>query len=110
MSITIADITFDQVRCHADGDVLYLHDGDASTAVEFDASAEDHSLRFDAVGALVGVTAVNARWLLERRGAISGTLPASGQVLRLGPEQLSNILRTASAPSAKDVQRRTLQR
>jgi hypothetical protein len=42
MSIQIGDITFDRA---SDGDVLYLHHGDPSTAVDFAASPEGHALR-----------------------------------------------------------------
>jgi hypothetical protein len=53
--------------------VLYLHHGDPSTAVEFDASPEGHALRFDDQDALVGVTILNARWLLDHEGGITLT-------------------------------------
>jgi YD repeat-containing protein len=76
MSVTIGGITFDRVRYDREGDVLYLHVGDPATAVDFDASPEGHALRYDAAGRLVGVTLVNARWLLEHEGRITVTLPA----------------------------------
>ena len=75
MNITIANITFDNVDYDAGADVLYLHRGDPRTAVDFDESPEGHALRYDASGQLVGITIVNARWLLEQDGKIELTLP-----------------------------------
>ena len=92
MSIEIAGITFDRVSYDADGDVLYLHHGDPSTAVDFDASPEGHALRFDARGDLVGVTIVSARWLLEHEGEVRLTIPTP-ELLHLSAEQLPAALR-----------------
>ncbi len=94
MSIEIAGITFDRVRYDADGDVLYLHHGDPSTAVDFDASPEGHALRFNARGDLVGVTIVSARWLLEHEGEVTLTIPTPGLV-HLSPQQLPDALAAA---------------
>ncbi|MBV9819613.1 MAG: DUF2283 domain-containing protein [Solirubrobacterales bacterium] len=91
MSIQIADITFDRVDYDAEGDVLYLHHGAPSTAVEFDASPEGHALRFDEHDNLVGVTIINVRWLLEHEGEITLTIPSREQI-RLGPMQLHDAL------------------
>ena len=63
-------------------DVLYLHVGDPASAVEFDESPEGHALRYDAGGHLVGVTIVNARWLLEQGEQVTITLPKPIQVDR----------------------------
>jgi uncharacterized protein YuzE len=91
MSIDIAGITFDQVRYDAEADVLYLHHGDSSTAVDFDASPEGHALRFDERGNLVGVTVLNARWLLDHEGEIQITVPMPEQI-HLVPDQLQGVL------------------
>jgi uncharacterized protein YuzE len=61
MTVTIAGTTFDRVSYDSEGDVLYLHVGDPASAVNFDASPEDHHLRFDAEDKLVGVTILNSR-------------------------------------------------
>jgi uncharacterized protein YuzE len=79
MSITIGDTTFDHVDYDAAVDVLYLHVGDPSTAVEFDESPEGHALRFDADGRLIGLTLVGAGQL------VAG---GSGRVLITTPSQL----------------------
>jgi uncharacterized protein YuzE len=75
MTITIGSSTFENVFYDADGDVLYLHVGEPSTAVEFDESPEGHALRFDGEGRLVGVTIVNPKSLIDRDGEIAITLP-----------------------------------
>ena len=61
---------------------------------EFDASPEGHALRFDRHGDLVGVTIINARWLLDHDGAITLTIPRPER-LRLAPEQLHDALAAA---------------
>ena len=43
--------------------------------IDFDGSPEGHHTRYDATGNLVGITIVNARYLLERDGMITVTLP-----------------------------------
>ena len=52
MTVTIAGITFDRVRYDAEGDVLYLHVGDPSAAVDFDGVPEGHHVRYGANGEL----------------------------------------------------------
>jgi len=94
MTVQIGNLTFDRVRYDADGDVLYLHRGDPSNAVDFDASPEGHALRFDRQGDLVGVTILNARWLLDHNGEITLTI-SSPEELHLAPEQLHDALAAA---------------
>lgn len=94
MSIQIANITFDRVDYDAEGDVLYLHHGDPSTAVDYDASPEGHALRFDEQGNLVGITIINARWLLDHEGEIALTIPTPEQI-HLAPAQLDDALAAA---------------
>lgn len=68
MTLRIANTDFDRVSYDADADVLYLAAGDPARAVEFDETPEGHALRFDADGALVGITIVNARALIDQDG------------------------------------------
>ena len=74
MSI-IAGTEFDNVVYDRDGDVLYVSVGEPRAAADFDASPEGHYLRYDEHGALMGLTIVNAKWLLEQDGRIVITLP-----------------------------------
>jgi len=74
-TVTIAGIEFDRVVYDREADVLYLHVGEPSSAVDFDATPEGHHTRYGRDGSLVGVTIVNARWLIEQEGEIVLTLP-----------------------------------
>ena len=73
--VKIAGIEFDRVVYDREADVLYLHVGDPSTAVDFDGTPEGHATRYGPDGALVGLTIVNARRLLDEDGVIAITLP-----------------------------------
>lgn len=75
MSITIAGIEFDNIEYYAEGDVLYLWAGEPRTPAFDDASPEGHYLQFGEDGALIAVTIVNARYIFEREGKITITLP-----------------------------------
>lgn len=66
---------FDQVTYDDVGDVLYLRAGDTREAAETFATPEGHAVRFDAAGAVIGMTIINAKWLLERDGKLAITLP-----------------------------------
>jgi uncharacterized protein YuzE len=86
MSVKIAGIEFDRVDYDRDGDVLYLHVGDPSSAVDWDESEEGHALRYGPDGAIVGITIVNAGRILEEDGEITITLPKQRVVAKdLGP-------------------------
>jgi uncharacterized protein YuzE len=93
VSITIGGTTFDRVSYDSDADVLYLHVGDPSSAVDFDESPEGHALRFDSAGRLVGVTLVNARRLLEQGEPIAITVP---QRLAIDPSALAPAIDSAA--------------
>jgi len=73
MNVTVGKTVFDNVAYDRTDDVLYLHVGDPGTAVDFDESPEGHALRYDAADQLVGITIINARWLLERDGRVTVT-------------------------------------
>lgn len=75
MSVKIGDIVFEDASYYAKGDVLYLHNGSPSDAVDFDACPEGHHTRYDAAGKLVGITIVNARRILQEDGVLVVTLP-----------------------------------
>lgn len=92
MTVTIGHLIFDRVRYDAEGDVLYLHRADPREAVEFDASPEGHALRFNANGELIGVTILNARWLLEHEGEIKITI---SEQVHIAPDALEDALAAA---------------
>ena len=75
MNITIDELTFDRANYDADGDVLYLSRGEPQPASDAELTPEGHGVRFDADGRVIGVTIINARWLLERDGHFTITLP-----------------------------------
>lgn len=75
MSVTIEGIDFDNVSYYREGDVLYLWAGEPRKPAYDDASPEGHYLQFGEGGALIAVTIVNARWILEQEGKITITLP-----------------------------------
>jgi uncharacterized protein YuzE len=89
MSVMIGDISFDRVEYDAEADVLYLHVGDPSRAVDFDETPEGHAVRFDGDGNVIGLTLVRPKRLLERDGELRVTLPVRSDVL---PEQLAPAL------------------
>lgn len=80
MTVKIANITFDRVEYDAEADVLYLHVGDPSSAVDFDETPEGHAVRLDSDGSVVGLTLVRPKRLLERDGELRVTLPVPSHV------------------------------
>lgn len=86
MSVKIAGIEFHRVVYDREADVLYLHVGDPGSAVDWDESEEGHALRYGPDGAIVGITIVNARRILEEDGEVVITLPKQRVVAKdLGP-------------------------
>jgi len=75
MTVKIGPLTFDQATYDEDGDVLYLHVGQRQEAADSEQTPEGHVLRFDAGGAIIGLTIINAKWLVERDGELIVTLP-----------------------------------
>ncbi len=93
MTVKIGHIVFDNVFYDADVDVLYLHVGDPSSAVDFDESPEGHALRFDSDGNLVGVTILNAKLLIERDGGFTITVP---EVMHATADAVGPVLASAA--------------
>ena len=91
MSIEIAGIIFDRVRYDTDGDVLYLPTATHRPRPNSTPPPRGHALRFDADGQLVGVTLLNARWLLDHDGEIKLTASMPEQ-MHLAAEQLQDVL------------------
>jgi uncharacterized protein YuzE len=74
VDVRVGAWSFDRAAYDARGDVLYLHRGDPADAVSFDASEEGHGVRYDNQGRVVGLTILNARWLIDHEGGITVTL------------------------------------
>jgi uncharacterized protein YuzE len=75
MTVKIGPLTFEHASYDVQGDVLYLHVGERQAAAESEQTPEGHVLRFDAAGKIIGLTIINAKWLLERDGELIVTLP-----------------------------------
>ena len=91
MTVKIAGIEFDRVDYDREVDVLYLHVGEPSSAVDWDESTEGDGLRYGSDGSLVGITILNARKRLDRDGKIVITLPPQ----RVEATQLDDVLSPA---------------
>ena len=91
MRVTIAGIEFDRVVYDREGDVLYLHVGDPSAAVDFDGTVEGHHVRYGSSGEIVGLTLLNVRSSLEREGVVPITLPNQ----RIEARDLDGVLAAA---------------
>jgi uncharacterized protein YuzE len=92
MTITVGSLTFDHATYDERGDVLYLHVGEPQDAASSDETPEGHVLRFDADGRVIGLTIINAKWLLERDGAVNVTVP---EHVAVGPDELAQALAAA---------------
>ena len=75
MTITIGNHEFDVVHYDARGDVLYLQVSEPESEARTDATPEGHAVTWDGSGNVIGMTIVNAKWLLERDGKITMTIP-----------------------------------
>jgi uncharacterized protein YuzE len=87
--LRLGNTTFDNVFYDGTADVLYLHSGAPDDAVEFAESPEGHGIRYGPNGAVVGVTLVSPRQLLESEGEVRVTLPTESS---LGAEELEPLL------------------
>lgn len=73
------------------GDVLYLSAaGDDKTAATQE-TPEGHAVRLNADGQITHITAISAKWLLERDGELVATL-RDGRLLRLTPADVADVL------------------
>lgn len=75
--IHLSSYAFDNVAYDSEGDVLYMSIGEPQPAFDALETPEGHAVRFDDKHRVVGVTVINARWLLEQNGEIKVTLPTS---------------------------------
>ena len=75
MTVTIAGTSFDQHKYDERGDVLYLSVGPPREADRTIATSEGHAVDYDESGVVIGMVLVNVRFILERDGAVTVTLP-----------------------------------
>ena len=80
VQVKINGLVFDRANYDAASDVLYLARGDAAEAPDAALTPEGHGIRYDSDGHVIGVTIINARWLLERDGHVTITLPHEVQL------------------------------
>jgi len=92
MTVTIGSLTFDHASYDSRGDVLYLHVGDRQPAATSDETPEGHVLRYNAQGEVIGLTIINAKWLLERDHVINVTVP---EHVAVSPDALAEALAAA---------------
>ena len=71
----IGNHEFDHECYDADGDVLYLSNGPSRPAASTFATPEGHAVRLGSDGEVIGLTIVNAKWLLDRDGKLVVTIP-----------------------------------
>jgi uncharacterized protein YuzE len=92
MTVTIGSLTFDHASYDSRGDVLYLHVGDPQPAALSDETPEGHVLRYNAKGEVIGLTIINAKWLLARDHVLNVTVP---EHVAVSPEALAEALAAA---------------
>jgi hypothetical protein len=74
----------------ATGDVLYLSATGDDKSAPAQETPEGHAVRLDADGRVTHLTAINARWLIERDGELVATL-RDGRRLRLGRDGVADL-------------------
>lgn len=75
MIVRMGNHVFDDVVYDAGGDVLYMHKGKPVPATKTLASPEGHAVMLNDSGEIIGITVVNAKWLAERDGRITVSIP-----------------------------------
>jgi uncharacterized protein YuzE len=89
VEVKIGPLAFDHADYDAEGDVLYLHVGAPSEA-EGEETPEGHVLRFEpGTQRIVGLTVINARWLLDRDGFLRVTVP---EIVKASADELRPAL------------------
>jgi hypothetical protein len=73
------------------GDVLYLSAAGDDKRRPAQETPEGHAVRLDKQGRITHLTAINARWLLDRDGELVATL-RDGRQLRLSREDVADLL------------------
>ncbi len=92
MSVHVGPYEFDHVSYDSDGDVLYLRRGERREAADTFGTPEGHAVRLDEQGEVIGITIVNAKWLLGREGKITITVPS---LIEPDADELAAVLAAA---------------
>lgn len=71
--------------------MLYLSGPDDDKRGAAQETPEGHAVRLDADGCVTHLTAINAKWLLERDGELIATL-RDDRTLRLGRKDVRDLL------------------
>jgi uncharacterized protein YuzE len=85
MTIRIGSEDFDRVVYDERADVLYLSVGEPREPASQETTKDGHLVRYDEGGRVIGITVVNAKWLMQRDREIR--LP-----LRVPAEDLARAL------------------
>lgn len=72
------------------GDVLYLSAPGDDKEAPAEETPEGHAVRLDAAGCITHLTAVNAKWLLDRDGELIATL-RDGRRLRVARSDVERL-------------------
>ncbi len=72
-------------------DVLYLSAPGDDKRVPAQETPEGHAVRLDDEGRITHLTAINAKWLLDRDGEVLATL-RDGRQLRLGRDDVAGLV------------------
>ena len=75
-SVHVGQYEFDHVSYDAEADVLYLRRGETQAAADTFGTPEGHAVGLDGSGEVIAITIVNAKWLLDRDGSLSVTVPS----------------------------------
>jgi uncharacterized protein YuzE len=92
VNVQIGPLVFDHADYDAEGDVLYLHVGEPVEA-EGEETPEGHVVRFEpGTQRVVGLTLINARFVLDRDGRLIVTVP---ETVEATADELAPALATA---------------
>jgi uncharacterized protein YuzE len=75
LSVRVGGQLFEEISYDDVADVLYLRNEHHGEGVSTYGTPEGHAVRLDGDGNVVGMTIVNARWLIERDGTIVVSVP-----------------------------------
>jgi uncharacterized protein YuzE len=92
MTFHIGPYEFDHVSYDSEVDVLYLRRGKGQAGAGTSSTPEGHAVRLGADGDLISITIFNAKWLLERDGRITVTVP---RLIETNTDDLTEALTTA---------------